>query len=180
MDTQAAACIGTSGDILEGLVDWHDAATVVEIENTRRRINKAIEKGERILTRIWANKRFHAFVQKRGRAMYAAYLEYRAVGWRIAASSEKDIPNPESEGRAARLVELLHACVHMLPYEFFVSNRLVAKSGIPRVKSASDSESEETARYFSLGEKLPESTIGRRSTKPQASGRSTIHFLQIR
>jgi hypothetical protein len=82
--------------------------------------------------------------------MYAAYLEYRAVGWRIAASSEKDIPNPESEGRAARLVELLHACVHMLPYEFFVSNRLVANI------SASDSESEETARYFSLGEQVPD------------------------
>lgn len=146
MDNQVTACIAVSGEILEGLVDCLDSYDPAETENLLRRINHAIEKGDRILARIWANRQFRSFVQKRARGLHAVYLEYQVGVLRTNASLENDLSTVEAGSRATRLNELLLTCARVLPYAFLASNRLTATNdspSTPGVKRSQDCEAEE-------------------------------------
>ena len=122
MSNQVTACIAVSGEILAGLVDWLDASDRPEIENIETQVKRAIEKGQRILARIWAKAKLRSFPKNLNRAPYAAYVEYQATVW-VAQSSTAKVG---LASQATRLNQLLHACVHMLPYAFFEGNRHVA------------------------------------------------------
>jgi hypothetical protein len=123
MLSQLTKCVSLSTELVDIQLNWLCTSDSAEIEKLRARMNSALQKGARILGRIWANQKLRSFAEKVP-ALRQAYLQCQLTPAEAVSSAEQDRYPFEGGGRPALTIWLLRECSVGLPYALFGINPL--------------------------------------------------------